>query len=157
MRPFWLILTATLAACVTPAPDHVTERAMFAALVEASRPYRVGSPPKPTLTISPSAAVQAYSVGCDVTVSEGMLVTVDGPPDELAHVLAHEIAHCVKGHTHSNPAVEREADVIGSCIAAAAGYDIKAALKIFERVEFRTEEFAARMAFLRDNDIGEYC
>ena len=139
-------------ATANPTPEH----AMFAKLVEASTPYKVGAPPVPNLVITPSSEFTAYTQNGTVYVTKVMVETI-GVTDELAFVEGHEIAHIVLLHGPTRPAVEREADVIGRCIMAHAGYDHTAALRFFERVDFPTDEWAARMDFIETVDIGEYC
>ena len=145
------LLAFLLAACAAP------EQTMFDQLVTASKPYQRGEPCKPVLHIIQSDKVSATSVNCTVTITDGLVALLNGAPDELAHTEAHELAHIVLKHDEASRAVEREADVIGVCIAAAAGYDLGAALKAFERVRFQTEEFEARMRFLMNNNILGYC
>ncbi|BBE10431.1 Peptidase family M48 [Mycoavidus cysteinexigens] len=63
---------------------------------------------------------------------------------EMAVLLAHEIAHALRGHASEfanlQPAIpytredEAEADVIGNDIAARAGYDPRAAISLWERL-----------------------
>lgn len=63
---------------------------------------------------------------------------------EMAVLLAHEMAHALRGHASQlanvQPAIpyaredEAEADVIGNDIAARAGYDPRAAISLWERL-----------------------
>lgn len=129
---------------------------MFARLVAASAPYRVGAPPAPKLVVTPSEEFTAYTQGGTVYVSEGMVKAI-GVTDELAFVFSHEITHIDRQHGPTRPAVEREADVIGRCISDDAGYDPHAAVAFFERLNWPSDETWERLEFLRETPVREYC
>ena len=78
--------------------------------------------------ITPSPVKNAHTNGQTILVTTAMIDAVSN--DELAFVIAHELAHSVAGHDIENgsyPAAELEADRIALFLMARAGFHLPAA------------------------------
>lgn len=98
----------------------------------------VPEPPRLTVLILESDKINAYVGGGILAISLGMLRFVKSD-DELAVVLGHELGHFPSFSGHAllsgiRSDREREADVRGLVYAYRAGYDIRAAAGIYERM-----------------------
>ncbi|BBO60493.1 hypothetical protein MPB2EB_1637 [Mycoavidus sp. B2-EB] len=91
------------------------------------------------------ARADAYCLpGGKILIDSGIFNQLQLNDHEMAVLLAHEIAHALRGHASDlanlRPAIpytredEAEADVIGNDIAARAGYDPRAAISLWDRV-----------------------
>jgi len=93
-----------------------------------------------------SNQANAFATGTYVVVTTRMLDALRGE-DELAIIIGHELAHNILRHeqrldeqsgTRGNAsrirAAEEEADLLGLKLAAAAGYDVRAAIPMWRRL-----------------------
>ena len=98
-----------------------------------------------------SRAVNASAGNGWITVTRGMMRATDD--DELAFVVAHEMAHNVAWHFRSSPSNELEADAIALRLVAQAGYDPLAGARLLARIKQRRSrnypEPAQRIAAIR--------
>lgn len=90
------------------------------------------------LRIDEVQEVNAYSDVGIIEVTRGMMRFVKDD-DELAVVLAHELAHQViaarpQRERRPQPDVEREADYLGLTYVYQAGFDLEAAFRFWERM-----------------------
>lgn len=116
-------------------------------ILRAGRPLRLELAPRSgcasRVQLVPDRDVGARADGSVVTVTEGLL-RYAADDDELAIVVAHEIAHNALGHRAargSAPArstdtrvTERAADRLGYFLAARAGYDVSVAPAFWNRL-----------------------
>jgi len=77
--------------------------------------------------------VDAHTEGARMVVYSGMLRFAESD-DELAIVLAHELAHELLGQKLSVENAESEADYLGLYLVARAGYDVTAATQFAKRL-----------------------
>lgn len=80
------------------------------------------------VAIEDSPVKNAQTNGNTILVTTAMIAALNN--DELAFLIAHELAHSVEGdyaQTHSRPPLELKADRTGLFLMARAGYDIEAA------------------------------
>lgn len=85
------------------------------------------------VAIEDSAIKNAQTNGDTILVTTSMIAALDD--DELAFLIAHELAHSVNGDTsqlYNRPAFELAADRTGLFLMARAGYDIDAARTALE-------------------------
>lgn len=90
--------------------------------------------------VIPGRKINARADGTYVQVN-GAMMDFAATDDDLAVVVAHELAHNVLGHHLKNTAskqAEYEADRFGVWLVARAGYDVDAALPFWTRLERRT-------------------
>lgn len=81
------------------------------------------------VAIEDSAIANAVTNGDTILVTTAMIGALSD--DELAFLIAHELAHSVNGdyvETAGRPALELDADRTGVFLMARAGYDINAAI-----------------------------
>jgi len=95
------------------------------------------------VNVATSRQVNAWSMlGGKIVVYSGML-NLDLTDDELAAVLGHEIGHSLREHARevlpSRQQAEVEADILGLELAARAGYDPRAALTLWKKMNAATE------------------
>ncbi|MEP6784629.1 MAG: M48 family metalloprotease [Sphingomonadales bacterium] len=91
--------------------------------------------------ITKGGLTRTQSDGRYVQMSDGMLAFTTND-DELAAVLAHELAHSVLGHQGkkiSSKQAEYEADWLSVWLIARAGYDIDAIVPFWTRLGKRTD------------------
>ena len=71
--------------------------------------------------------VNGHTDGEQIIITSELMKTV---PDDvnLALIIAHEMAHAIKGHQHRNKSLELEADRMALMMMARAGYDIDRAI-----------------------------
>jgi membrane-associated protease RseP (regulator of RpoE activity) len=107
--------------------------------------------------LSPEGEANALAEGQLIIVTEGML-TLLVTDDELATVVAHEVAHIAAGHTTQGldsgmqEDQEPEADYLGVYIAARAGYDVSGAadlLRQFAKEQNGEHQYAGRAEITR--------
>lgn len=148
----------------TPARVEAFEQVLDRTLRSGPVPYRIhraGTIVEGTLSGEPGCGGQAvyvpddladaWSDGVRVAVTRG-IVALAGDEDELAFVIAHEMAHNVLGHArqlagHSALLAqigigsgayqqsEREADALAATLMAAAGYAPRAAVRLLARLK----------------------
>lgn len=82
-----------------------------------------------------SRAVNASAGNGWITVTRGMVAATS--PDELAFVVAHEMAHGIDLHWRSTPARELEADAIALRLVTSAGFDPDAPRSLLARFVHR--------------------
>lgn len=85
------------------------------------------------VTVARSRRYNAWFRGDRISVSR-RLVEVSSD-DELAFVIAHEMAHIILGHPRSSPKRELEADQLGARIARQSGFNPRASSRVFARLE----------------------
>lgn len=109
------------------------------------------SPPetcKSRFWVDARSSLDAGADGEGVRITDGLMAFVGADDDELAAVVAHELAHNLLGHrerlskakrrTREILATEIEADRLSVWLVANAGYDPKAALRFAERYGRKT-------------------
>lgn len=102
----------------------------------------------------PDGKLNASADGRRVSISTE-LAAFTADDDELAVVIAHELAHNVLRHpprTLGARRQEREADRLGLYLAARAGYDIEAAAPFWRR--FGSRSLAARLGVVTHPSAG---
>lgn len=77
--------------------------------------------------------IDAFSDDDRIVVYTGMLRFVEND-DELAVILAHELAHQLLGHEAGDDGIETDADRLGLQLTALAGYDVSVAEGLVRRM-----------------------
>jgi hypothetical protein len=98
---------------------------------EIALPYRPAC--TPPATFSPHGALSTGRYSSGVVVTRGLMDFVRSD-DELAILVAHEMAHEIFGDKYTTREVEVRADRLSLEMARRAGYDIRAAVGIWERL-----------------------
>lgn len=120
---------------------QVSERLMMAA---APLCQGGGSACRPAVRLTSDSGLNAYANRNGVTVSRP-LVDLAGTQDQLALVVAHEMAHLLLGHTRHGASAaiaqgdgaggeERAADRLGLYLLARAGYQPRDAVALWPRL-----------------------
>lgn len=84
----------------------------------------------PTLKMSDSSSINAWTDGTSVYMTYPMLDFINGDEDMLALLLAHELSHAIMGHPFMPPEFidsrqkEAQADKMGVFIMLKSGYDV---------------------------------
>lgn len=90
------------------------------------------APCNPTIRLTASGAVGAWSRLGTITYTRGALARLD--PDEFALLAGHELAHWYLGHLASTLEKEAAADRLGAALACRAGYDPARGARVFRFV-----------------------
>jgi len=103
----------------------------------AGERYEVTLPYRPACTlpaiVSPHAALSTWRFFSQVIVTRGLMDFVRSD-DELAILIAHEMAHQIIGERRMSRDIEVRADRLSLELALRAGYDIRGAVDIWERL-----------------------
>lgn len=103
--------------------------------------------------VEPNADINALTTPTKITLQYGILNFIR-TEEELAVILAHELAHIVRRHTDSIPVIfmagmlankltkdlERDADFYSLIFLKAAGYDPQQAVSFYERIAIQLPE-----------------
>lgn len=89
----------------------------------------VGEHGMPPLVVLESDTINAWTDGSSVTFTTGLLKAINYDEDQIAMILAHELAHNILGHLtyakdQSTVLQESEADKYGAFLMIKSGYDI---------------------------------
>lgn len=90
--------------------------------------------PTPRLVYDSDPSVNAGYGGSHIEVNAGLLRFVGGDSNQLALVLAHELAHYKLGHGRSTPSREFSADNLGARYMQRAGYNKCAGARFLKRL-----------------------
>lgn len=110
-------------------PVAILERVVrvYRALLEEARPL-LGDAPVQFEIINGTADLNAYATsdGKRVMITRPMVELLADSPDELAHILGHELGHIIQFRRGYNVMVEDkefDADIVGAVLAVGAGFN----------------------------------
>lgn len=83
------------------------------------------------VTMAGLGMANAFATGDRVVITSKMIQKADN--DELAFVIAHEMAHNILGHRNSSPSAEIEADTMAVRIVRAARFNPEAGVRFVRR------------------------
>jgi predicted Zn-dependent protease len=143
LAPLLLAAAAALLAGITPAAaftgdarvDAIIERINAASLTSCEEygPDGKASPCGGQITIVKSKRYNAWAKRGRISLTSKMVDASND--DELAYVIAHELAHTVLGHIGGRKQDELAADYWGATMMTRAGFDASAAGTVLARFQ----------------------